>query len=199
MKQKNKTIFLDRDGVINKLVINPEEILVDSPNSVRQFELTHNAGKALRILKKLGYLLILISNQPGIAKGYYNLREFQKIKKKMEKDLLRHNIAFDAQYYCLHHPNAVVKEYKMKCKCRKPGTKLVADAISEHGIDLKKSFFIGDGISDMQLAKKIGCSGIFIGNVSSTVMQIFQKKQISPFYIAHDLLEATNHIKNLRI
>jgi D-glycero-D-manno-heptose 1,7-bisphosphate phosphatase len=197
MHHKNKAVFLDRDGVINELVIVSEEGFVDSPNSSKQFALINGVIKALKILKKSGYLLIIISNQPGIAKRQYTIKEFNKIKEKMEKGLGQHKITLDAQYYCLHHPHAKVSKYKIKCKCRKPHTKLVTDALKEYNIELKKSFFIGDGIIDMQLAKKIRCKGIFIGNVNSTISNIFHVKKISPFYIAHDLLEAAKYIKQL--
>ena len=80
MNNSNKAVFLDRDGVINDLVFYPEEGMIDSPNSPKQFKLINGVGEALTQLKKMRFLLILISNQPGIAKGKYNLGEFNKIK-----------------------------------------------------------------------------------------------------------------------
>ena len=82
MKKINKAIFLDRDGVINDLIYYPEEGVLDSPNSVKQFRISNGVIKALNKLKKLGYILILISNQPGVAKEKYTISEFKKIKKK---------------------------------------------------------------------------------------------------------------------
>jgi len=197
MNKKNKAILLDRDGVINELVINPEEGVVDSPNSSEQFKTIKNSIKAMEILSKLGYKLIVISNQPGIAKGQYNIAEFLKMKRKLENDLTANNVMLSGQYYCLHHPNAKITKYKKKCQCRKPGTKLFFDAVKEHNIDTKKSFLIGDGITDMQLAKRVGCRAIFIGNINSTITRVFHEKKVDPFYISHDLLEAANYIKKI--
>lgn len=198
MRHKNKAVFLDRDGVINELVITAEEGFVDSPNSAKQFRLICGVEKALQIFKKMGYMLILVSNQPGIAKGQYDIKEFNKIKEKMEKKLARYKIEIDGQYYCLHHPNAKIAKYRKKCKCRKPKTKLFFDAVTEHDIDYKKSFFIGDGLADMLLAKKVNCKAIFIGNVNYIITKLFHEKHIIPSYIAHDLLEAANHIKKFQ-
>lgn len=197
MNKKNKAILLDRDGVINELVINPEEGIVDSPNSLVQFNVIKNSIKAMKILSKLGYKLIIISNQPGIAKGQYDISEFLKMKKKLENYLTNNNVMLSGQYYCLHHPNAKIPKYRKKCQCRKPGTKLFFDAVKEHNIDTKNSFLIGDGITDMQMAKRVKCRAIFIGNINSTVTRVFHEKKINPFYVAHDLLEAANYIKKI--
>jgi len=197
MNNSNKAVFLDRDGVINDLVSYSEEGIIDSPNSQKQFKIIDGVGKALTQLKKIGFLLILISNQPGIAKGKYNFGEFKKIKQKMEKSLKQYKIILDGQYYCLHHPDATKLKYKKKCKCRKPQNKMILDAIKDYDIDLTKSFVVGDGLVDMQLAQNSKCRGIFIGNINSTVTKLFLEKKIKPYYIAHDLLEAANHIKDL--
>ena len=195
MNKKNKAIFLDRDGVINDLVYHSEEGILDSPNSSKEFTLLPNVGISLQKLHNLGYKLIIVSNQPGIAKGKYTLQEFQKIKNKMEKELIHYKISFDGQYYCLHHPYAKIKKYKKNCNCRKPKTKLVLDAVHDFNIDLKKSFIIGDGLVDMELAKKLKCLGIFIGNINSLINKLFKEKRINPSYIAHDLSTATTYIK----
>lgn len=194
MSKLNKAIFLDRDGVINELILNSEDGIVDSPNSAKQFKLTKNVTKSLAQLKKMGYLLILISNQPGIAKRKYTISEFKKIQKKMERDLQKYGVSLDAQYYCLHHPNALDNKYKKNCLCRKPKTKMLKDGVKDHNIDLKKSFVIGDGLVDMELAKKTKCRGIFIGNVNSAITKIFHDKRIEPHYIAHDMKEAVKSI-----
>lgn len=194
MSKLNKAIFLDRDGVINDLIFYSEEGVLDSPNLVKQFKISKGTIKALNQLKKLGYLLILISNQPGVAKGKYTIAEFHKIKKKMEDTLSRGGPNFDAQYYCMHHPNAVKKEFKKNCQCRKPKTKMIRDGIEKFYIDLKKSFVIGDGIVDMEMAKKANCRGIFIGNINSSITKLFHEKKVEPFFVAHDLLDATKFL-----
>ena len=190
-----KCVFLDRDGVINEMVYMPEHGYVDSPSNVKQFVIIKGVLKALKILKKLGYKIIIISNQPGIAKGYYNKKTFSDIKENMNKNLLKAGIVLDGEYYCLHHPNAKLHAYKKKCSCRKPEIGLIKKAIKEHDIDKSKSFFIGDGITDIQAATKINCKSIFIGNVNSAVNELLTKKKLYPNYIASNLLEAVNIIQ----
>ena len=192
---KNKAIFLDRDGVINDLVYYSDEGILDSPNSVEQFTLLPKVIDSLKILRKLGFLLILISNQPGIAKEKYTHDEFERIKKKMEFELNSSDIYLNDQFYCFHHPNSKLKDYKLKCKCRKPNTKLVLDAVKKHQIDLTKSYIIGDGFVDLQLAKNLDCSSILIGNLSSTLSKQLSEKKLSPVWIAHDLFEAATFLK----
>jgi len=197
MKKTNKAIFLDRDGVINDLVFYSEDGVLDSPNSVKDFKIIPNTIKSLKKLKKLGFYLILISNQPGIAKKKYDLKEFNKIKTKMETIFAKYDIVLDAQYYCLHHPHAINKLYKKNCSCRKPKAKMFHDGIKKFDIDVKKSYVIGDGLVDMKLAKSVKCKSIFIGNVNSTISKIFQQEKILPFYIAHDLDEAVDYIQTI--
>jgi D,D-heptose 1,7-bisphosphate phosphatase len=197
MNSSNKAVFLDRDGVINDLVSNTEEGIIDSPSSLKQFKLINGVGEALKQLKEMRFLLILISNQPGIAKGKYNLDEFDKIRQKLEKSLKQFGVILDGQYYCLHHPYATKLKYKKKCKCRKPQNKMILDATKDYDIDLTKSFLIGDGLVDMQLAQNSKCRGIFIGNINSATNKLFLEKKVEPHYIAHDLLEAANYIKDL--
>jgi len=186
-----KAIFLDRDGVINDLVYLNEEGIIDSPFTVKQFKLIPKVPEAIKKLHSLGFKMILISNQPGIAKGHFSEETFKKICKKMNDLLLTKNSLLDDEFYCLHHPNAKVKKYKKKCNCRKPKTGLIKKATKLHNLDLKNSYFIGDGIVDMKVAKNIGCKSVFIGNVNSKLTKILKDKKIQPDFIAHDLYEAS--------
>lgn len=193
----SKAIFLDRDGVINEMVFLAEHGFVDSPTDAEQFKLIKGVLKAIKIAKRLGYKIIIISNQPGIAKGYYKKNEFEKIRKKMFLKFAKAEIVIDGDFYCLHHPNAKLIKYKKRCLCRKPKIGLIKKAVKIHNLDLKKSFFIGDGINDMESAKKAGCKSIFIGNINSTVTKLFKEKNIEPEYVVKNLLEAIQFIKKL--
>jgi len=197
MNKTNKAIFLDRDGVLNDLVFYSEEGILDSPNSAKDFNITPRTIKALKKLKKLGFYLILISNQPGIAKKKYDLDEFNKIKSKMETILTKNNLKLDAQYYCLHHPQAINKKYKINCTCRKPKAKMFHDGIKNFSVDVEKSYVIGDGLVDMKLAKSVKCKSIFIGNVNSTISKVFKQHKIIPSYVAHDLNEAADYLQKI--
>lgn len=187
-------VFLDRDGVINEMIYNKEHGYVDSPSTANQFKLIKGVPQALKKLQRLGFKIIIISNQPGIAKGYFSEKTFEKIKMKMEKEFLKWNISINDQLYCLHHPNAKKIKYKKRCTCRKPGIKLIKNAEKQHNLDLKKSFFVGDGIVDMLAAKKANCRSIFIGNINRTITKIFSEKNIMPEYIAKDLKDAVCYI-----
>lgn len=167
---------------------------VDSPSSPRQFKIIDGVTTAIKIAKKLGYKVIIVSNQPGVAKGYYDEKTFDAIRKKMHKEFLRSHVSLDDEFYCLHHPNAKLSKYRKKCSCRKPGIALIEKATRVYNIDLKKSYFIGDGIVDIEAAKKAGCKSIFVGNVSSTITRLFERKDIWPDHVAHNLLDAVNFV-----
>ena len=170
----NKAVFIDRDGVINEMVYFKEHGFVDSPFKASQLELVKDVPKAISILNSFGFKVIVISNQPGIAKGKFTENEFESIRKKMHRE---------------------IKKYRMICSCRKPKTGLIEDAISKHNIDIRKSYFVGDGIVDMMAAKEIGCKSIFVGTLNSTMLKLFKEKKVTPDHAVKDLLEAASIIK----
>lgn len=192
----NKAIFLDRDGIINEMIYLEDHGYVDAPSNPQQFRLINGTIKAIKIAKKLCYKIIIISNQPGIAKGYYDKETFDTIREKMHKILEKSDALIDDELYCFHHPNAKILKYKKKCSCRKPSIGLIKKAVRIHSIDLKKSYFIGDGLVDMEAAKKANCRSIFVGNVNSTITELFRKKDIQPEHIAHSLLDAMYFIRD---
>ena len=191
---KNRAIFLDRDGVINKLVYQKEEGIIDTPFSDSQLEISEYVPDAILDLRNAGYKIIIISNQPGIAKGYYTKDTFEKIQAKMRQVLEKKDAMVDDEFYCLHHPDAKNLKYRKRCSCRKPGIGMITKAVKIHKIDIKNSFFVGDGMVDLQAAKKAGCPSILIGNVNSTLTKILKEKKLQPVYIAHDLKEAAEFI-----
>lgn len=195
-KTKTKAIFLDRDGVINPLIYFKEEGIIDSPFSVRHFKLLPKVGKAIGILKSLGYKTFVISNQPGIAKNKYDIKELERINIKMVGDLKKERAFIDGIYYCLHHPEALNLKYKMKCKCRKPKPGLILQAAKEHGIDLHESYMIGDNISDIKAGKAANCKTIFIGSLKCDYCKLLQENDVFPDFIVKDLFEAAKLIEN---
>lgn len=194
-----KAVFIDRDGVINEMVYFEDHGFVDSPFKQSQFKIINGVPKAISLLKSLGYKVIIVSNQPGIAKKHYTRKTFDLIQKKMNKILHDHNSSIDDELYCFHHPEAKIKQYKVICDCRKPKTGMIQEAISKHNIDVRRSYVIGDGIVDMEMAKKLNCKSIFVGNLNSTVLEIFKSKKLSPNYVVKDLLEASRLIKKIEL
>lgn len=140
-------VFLDRDGTINRDVpycSRPEDL-----------ELLPYAGEAIRILNKSGFKVVVITNQSGIARGYFSEENLQQIHKKMEKDLAFQGAYIDAIYYCSHHPDK-------GCNCRKPKTGLLVKAVQDLYINIKKSFLVGDSPSDIAAGNEMGCFTIRI-------------------------------------
>jgi D-glycero-D-manno-heptose 1,7-bisphosphate phosphatase len=188
----NKAVFLDRDGVINELYYDDNQGVIDSPFHPDQFILFPKVGEAINTFHKFGYLAIIISNQPGIAKKHFTEEKFEAVKKKMKDELKKHNAYVDAEYYCLHHPEAKVEKYRKICDCRKPKPGMILRAAKEHDIDLSSSWMIGDSVKDIQLGGNVGCKTIFIGAKKT---YIWKKMVVEPDFIAPSLYEASVVIK----
>ena len=146
--------------------------------------------EALKTLHRAGYLTILVSNQPGIAKGHMTLNNFELIRQKMKSELMKDGAELDGEYYCLHHPEAVVEEYRVQCDCRKPLPGLLLKAARENDIDLKQSWMIGDNLSDIQAGKAAGCRTILIGTMKCDLCRLMSEKNIFPDKIVGNVAEA---------
>lgn len=150
----NKAIFCDRDGTIN----------VDRHYTyrIKDFEFLPGVQQALSELRKMGYLLILITNQSGIARGYYTLEHMQALHRYMQNELQKYKAQFDDIFYCPHHPEGIISEYAIECSCRKPGDEMYTRAIEKYGILPELSITIGDKERDLIPAKHLGMKCIKI-------------------------------------
>ena len=159
LKQKQKAVFLDRDGTINKYV----GFLRD----IDDFELLPGVAEAVRLINASGYLAIVVTNQPVIARGEVTVPQLQEIHNKMETLLGAEGAYLDAIYYCPHHPHkgyeGEVPELKIDCDCRKPKPGMLLKAAEEYNIDLSQSWMIGDGENDIKAGKAAGCRTALIG------------------------------------
>ena len=152
--EMNKAVFLDRDGTINiekEYLYKPED-----------FELLDGATQAISSMNKLGYKVVIITNQSGIARGYYTEEDVRKLHCYMKKTLAMKNAKIDAVYYCPHHPQASVDRYRIDCDCRKPQTGLFKRAISELNIDAEQSWAAGDRMRDITPAMELGIKSVLI-------------------------------------
>jgi len=158
----NKAVFIDRDGVLNEMVYDETHGLLDSPRRPEQVRLVPGAGAFMRGLRELGYLRIVVTNQPGLAKGTMTLEELKTVNQTILDGLRREGGDWDDLRFCPHHPEGVVTEYTVACDCRKPKPGLLLTAAREHGIDLARSWMVGDGLNDIQAGKAAGCRSVLV-------------------------------------
>ncbi len=192
----NRAVFLDRDGVINELVYYPEQGTIDSPFTATQLKLLPGVGQAVGNLSRAGYKIIMVSNQPGIAKGHHTMAAFQEIAEKMRDGLASEGGSLDGEYYCFHHPNAAVISLREECDCRKPEPGLLLRAAGEMNIDLPRSWMVGDGITDIQAGKSAGCRTILLGRMKCELCHLIEEQNARPDAIAASLAEAAGIIIN---
>ena len=183
LQQKQKAIFLDRDGTINKykgFITMPEE-----------FELIDGVTEAITMMNENGYLVIVVTNQPVIARGECSFDVLKEIHDKMETLLGEKGAYIDGIYYCPHHPDKGFvgerPEYKIKCECRKPKPGMLLDAALKFNIDLNSSYMIGDSKRDIEAGKAAGCSTVFLGSKESI-------ENTSDTLIYDSLLEFANDV-----
>lgn len=150
----NRAVFLDRDGTIN----------VDKHylHRIEDFEFIPKAVDGLRMLHDAGFLLIIVTNQSGIARGYYSEEDYIRLNNWMLGELEKTGVKIAASYYCPHLPDAQVTKYRVECKCRKPGTALFEQARDEFDINLQESWAIGDRMRDLSICDEGKCRGILI-------------------------------------
>lgn len=177
LHNKQKAVFLDRDGVINKYV--------GFLRNIDDFELLDGVSKAIRKINESGYLAIVVTNQPVIARGEVSFAELTEIHNKMETLLGEDGAYLDAIYFCPHHPDkgfdGEIPELKFDCDCRKPKPGMLIKAAKEFNIDLTKSWMVGDSDSDIMAGKNAGCSTVLIGESDENMC-------------ASNLLEAVDYI-----
>lgn len=159
LKNKQKVIFLDRDGTINKYV----GFLQD----IEEFELLPGVADAIKAINASGYLAIVVTNQPVIARGEVTYEQLQEIHNKMETLLGMQGAYLDAIYFCPHHPHkgyeGEVTELKIDCDCRKPKPGMLLEATGDFNIDLRQSWMVGDGENDIKAGEAAGCNTALIG------------------------------------
>ena len=162
LQNKQKAVFLDRDGTINKYV----GFLRD----IDEFELLDGVADAIKKINASGYLAIVVTNQPVIARGEVSFEELERIHNKMETLLGKKGAYLDAIYFCPHHPHKGYEgerpELKFDCNCRKPKPGMLLKAAQDFNIDLAQSWMIGDGENDIRAGQNAGCQTAFIGNES---------------------------------
>jgi histidinol-phosphate phosphatase family protein len=190
-------VFLDRDGVLNRILYHRDIGVIDTPFTAGQMRLLPRAAEAVKKINGLGLKAVVVSNQPGIAKGHFDSRTLRAMTEKMVRSLKRGGARLDGIYYCLHHPEAVDPSHRRACSCRKPQPGLLKKAARELDIDLSASFMVGDSIADIQAGAKAGCTTILIGRMKCDLCRLMQDEKVEPDHVVPDVLTAAKLIANL--
>lgn len=180
----NRAVFLDRDGVINSYVYNPEFGTVDSPSNPGEFHLIDGVAAAIQSIRDLGFLAIVVSNQPGIGKGKFTPALLDAITTKMRQAC--HEMIHDV-YYCLHHPHAALPELRADCNCRKPKPGLLLQAAERWDVDLSASYMIGDGLTDIAAGHAAGTSTILVSPRKCYLCDEIDKHGARPDFVVGSL------------
>lgn len=185
---KRRAVFMDRDGTIS------EEIgYVNHPSRYRVFPF---AAEAVRLLNESGWLAILVTNQAGVARGYFTEDLITEVHSLLTSELERAGSRLDAIYYCAHHPSVGEPPYRVDCDCRKPKPGLILRAAEAFDIDLAGSWMIGDRHSDIVLAHNAGVRSAFVMTGYGRGEWEYQRPswKHQPDMVAEDLLEAVKRI-----
>ena len=172
-------VFLDRDGTLIR-----EEHYLGLPGRVA---ILPGVAQAIRRLNEAGLAVIVVTNQSGIARGYFTVADFERVQQRMEELLAADGARLDGVYMCPHHPH-----FTGQCDCRKPAPRLFRDAAAAHDIDLVRSWYLGDKLRDVLPAGELGGRGILIPNAETPASEIEQAR--AEFDIAASLDEAVGRI-----
>ncbi len=189
---RSPAIFLDRDGVINRNVLNPATDEWESPLTPEQVVLTPGVLPALRRLREAKFFLFVVSNQPNYAKGKTSLETLNAIHERLAGILKEAGIEIDAWYYCFHHPEGIVAGYAGACTCRKPSPFFLLQARDEFSIDMENSWMVGDRPGDVACGRAAGVRTIRVHHAEEG--QAGRELDSAPDYVAEGLAEAVEII-----
>jgi len=187
-KALKRAVFLDRDGTINK-----EVGYLDDPE---RFELLPGVGKAIARLNRAGLPVVVVSNQSGVARGYFSIDILTAMDWKMADLLAREGAFLEGVYYCPHHPEAELVEYRRECKCRKPKPGLIQMASDDLDLSPADSFVIGDRLADVQAGQALGARSILVlsGYGRAELRKLEASGETRPGHVARDLAAAVDWV-----
>jgi D-glycero-D-manno-heptose 1,7-bisphosphate phosphatase len=153
-QQGGRAVFLDRDGTIN------EEVSYLS--RVEDIRLVPGASEGIKRLARSGFRIVVVTNQSGVARGYFDEERVMEINSALASMLAEQGAPVHGWYFCPHHPDAAVERYRLECHCRKPAPGLIEQAAGEMAIDCQESFMIGDAIRDVEAGIRAGCRSVLV-------------------------------------
>lgn len=154
MTGKRSAVFLDRDGTIN--------VEKDYLSKIEDFEFISGAPEAIKKLKEAGFFVVVVSNQSGVARGYFDEDAVNKLHQHIQTELAAYGTSIDDFYFCPHHPEKGHGVYKVVCNCRKGNPGMLLQAAREHELDLHSSFMVGDKLADIEAGKRSGCKSFLV-------------------------------------
>lgn len=188
-------VFVDRDGTLNRMVYDETHGLYDSPRRADQVQLMPGAGVFIKALHQAGYTVVVVTNQPGLAKGTLTETELDTVNRRVQDLLRQEGEAWDALYFCPHHPAGAVAPYARECDCRKPRPGLLRRAAGELGLAVRQGWMVGDGLVDVQAGRAAGCRTILVTRLKlEQVESFFELENAKPDFIAPDLAAALSLI-----
>jgi D-glycero-D-manno-heptose 1,7-bisphosphate phosphatase len=181
-------VFLDRDGTINEQM--------GYINHISRFQLLPGVGSAISRLNHQGMPVVVVTNQSGLARGYFPASLLEAVHEKMHRQLAEAGAHIDALYLCPHHPEAKKAAYRLDCTCRKPKTGLLERAARELELDLTRSYVVGDRWSDLRCGAQVGAATILVltGYGRGDASYIGPDQTVQPDFVAEDLMAAVNWI-----
>jgi D-glycero-D-manno-heptose 1,7-bisphosphate phosphatase len=180
----NRAVFLDRDGVITR----------DPPHYAHrldQLSLITGSAKAIQMLNANNFHIIVITNQSGVARGYYTEEDVKIYNDGMESLLAKEGARIDAIFYCPHHPEAKVERYRIDCDCRKPKPGMLIAGGKKYTVDFTSSFLVGDKWSDIEAGRSMGCTSVLVRTGHGE--QEYASKKGPVDFVASDLLDAVEN------
>jgi D-glycero-D-manno-heptose 1,7-bisphosphate phosphatase len=185
---RKPAVFIDRDGTINEQM--------GYINHVSRFRILPRVPQAIRMLNRHGFLVLVVSNQSGVARGYYPLDLVKTLHHLMVTRMREKQGNIDGVFFCPHHPAGSVPGFSHDCDCRKPKTGLIEQACKSFEIDLQRSFVVGDMCTDIELAHRAGLKGVLVktGYGLGEIEYLLPHKTAKPVHIADDLLDAVRWI-----
>jgi D-glycero-D-manno-heptose 1,7-bisphosphate phosphatase len=185
---KKPAVFLDRDGTINEQM--------GYVNHLSRFIILSGVVEGIRLLNHHGFHAVVVSNQSGVARGYFPVDLVHEIHDFMKDHFRKNRATVDGIFFCPHHPNGTVPEYSVQCNCRKPKIGLIEQACRSMDIDLSNSYVIGDRCEDIELAHRARVKGILVktGYGLGEIDHVLPYRAVKPAYIGEDLFHAVQWI-----
>lgn len=184
MKRKHAAVFLDRDGTL----VHPAHY----PSRREDLQLYDGIGPELHALQQAGFRLVVITNQAGIARGYFTEKDLQDMHEYLRSELERRGVFLDGIYHCPHHPDGVIPALSIRCQCRKPQPGMILQAAADLDLDLRRSWLVGDILDDVEAGNRAGCQTILVDLGTERPPRASAR---APAFIARDTIRALRIIR----